>query len=235
MFWSKTKIKYKNPSKEDPEIKKYLNISSDLQREGYRGLSGYIQDLGHKWIANNTRKSPILELGCGLGRHYLLYAKNYKDYYASEISTEYFDSQEWLMLRGRGVQCNAIELPYHNSTFRTVISIYNLEHIAELKSIFSEVKRILKPGGTFLIAIPCEDGVLYNLTRELTTKRRFQKIFGINYDKVIAYEHKWNYRGIIREIEKSKIFQINKTHFLPFVIPSHHFNLIACLECFVIN
>ncbi len=112
-----------------------------------------------------------------------------------------------------------------------MISIYNLEHIADLESVCREVYRVLGPGGRFLIALPCEGGLLWNIGRELTTRRRFQRRYGINYDKVIAYEHVRDFPGVFAEIRRAGLFRIDRRQMLPFRVPTHHLNLIACIEC----
>jgi hypothetical protein len=111
-----------------------------------------------------------------------------------------------------------------------VISIYNLEHIRELQRVLDEVHRVLVPEGRFLVALPCEGGFFWNIGREITTRRTIQKKYGINYDKVIAYEHVWDVQGVIREIRASKRFRVAEHAYLPFRIPSANLNLIACME-----
>ncbi|MCX8063353.1 MAG: hypothetical protein N3D16_12290, partial [Anaerolineales bacterium] len=76
-----------------------------------------------------------------------------------------------------------------------------------------------------------EGGLAWNLGRELTTRRFFQKKYKINYDKVIAYEHKWSFKQIVEKIKLSRLFLINRTRYFPFLLPSAHLNIIGCLEC----
>src|SRR5262249_60886097 len=117
------------------------------------------------------------------------------------------------------------------AAFSTVISIYNLEHILDLQRVLSEVHRVLDPGGSFLIALPCEGGLAWNLGRELTTRRQFQKKYGINYDKIIAYEHVRDFRGVFEELAASRLFDVVRQRFFPALVPSVDLNLVACIEC----
>ncbi len=123
-------------------------------------------------------------------------------------------------------------MPFRPEFFDATISVYNLEHIAELQEVFREVHRTLKPGGRFLIGLPCEGGLLWNIGRELTTRRIFMKKYGVNYDKIIAYEHVWDFRGVERELRRSELFTIAAQRFYPFFLPAPDLNLIACLECY---
>jgi hypothetical protein len=93
------------------------------------------------------------------------------------------------------------------------------------------VHRILTPDGKFLIGLPCEGGLLWNIGRELTSRRIFQKKYGVNYDKVIAFEHAWDFRGVYAEILRSGLFRVLSRRFIPAIIPSVHLNLIVCMEC----
>lgn len=52
----------------------------------------------------------------------------------------------------------------------------------------SELKRILRPKGIIVGAVPCEGGLAWGLGRFLTS-RRYAKRLGINYDKIICWEH----------------------------------------------
>jgi SAM-dependent methyltransferase len=235
MFWKKARAQYGHLTAEDEDIKKYLRISSDFQQDGYEGLVGYIHDIGHRWIAQHTIAGPTLEIGFGAGRHGVFFAGKYGDYYVSEYSVWNFQSDIWENFRGRGVCCDARSLPYCDVTFQSVISIYNLEHIADLSRVFQEVHRVLKPTGRFLIALPCEGGFLWNIGRELTTRPQFQKQYGLNYDKIIAYEHVWDLVGVFEQIKQSELFHIKQCRLYPFLVPTHHLNLIACVECSVIS
>jgi|TARA_B100001964_G_scaffold39467_1_gene43041 SAM-dependent methyltransferase len=235
MFWKKAREMYGHVTSQDDDIKRYLEISSEFLENGYEGLVGYIQDIGHLWIANKTQPGPVLEIGFGAGRHQLFYKGNKKDYFISEYSGLHVNSDAWKDIRGRGLRCDACRLPYHSNIFKTVISIYNLEHISDLEHVFQEIHRVLMLKGRLLIALPCEGGLLWNIGRELTTRRNFQKQYGINYDKVIAYEHVWDYGGVLEKLRISKLFKIEQYKMFPFCIPNHHFNLIACIECKAIN
>ncbi len=69
------------------------------------------------------------------------------------------------------VKCDAVDItspfPYADQTFDRVIAVEVTEHILDHESFFSEINRILKPGGKFYISTP-------NI---LSMKSRFRFLF----------------------------------------------------------
>lgn len=231
MFWAKARRAYGSVTKDDPDVRTFQRLSREFQTDVYRGLAGRLQDNGHRWIAQRTRPGTMLEIGFGAGRHRLFHRGDKDSYYALEFSSVHCQSENWRAMKGRCVVGDARCLPFPSGRFGSVVSVYNLEHIPDLQSVFREVHRVLEPGGQFLIALPCEGGLVWNLGRELTTRRALQRKYRINYDKIIAYEHVWDLNGVVRELVRSNLFSIQERSFLPFRIPSVHLNVIACIEC----
>jgi SAM-dependent methyltransferase len=231
VFWKSARRAYAGVTSDDPDIKKFQELSAEFQKDVYKGMGGVIHDIGHRWIARRTQPGRVLEIGFGIGRHALYYSGNRQDYFVSEYSSVHFGSEHWAEIRGRGVHCDARNLPFRAKAFHTVISIYNLEHIQDLQQVFREVHQVLTTDGKFLIALPCEGGLAWNLGRELTTRRVFQKKYGVNYDKIIAYEHVWDFCGVLNELVRSGLFTITLKRFFPSLLPSVDLNLIACIEC----
>jgi SAM-dependent methyltransferase len=233
MFWKTARAAYAGTDASDPDIVRYLAVSAELQQSGNEGLVGKIHDIGHRWIAKRAAGGKTLEVGFGSGHHQKFVRGDGRDYFPSEYSSWHFSSDAWRAVRGRGVGADARALPYRDASFDNVISIYNLEHIDDLQGVFAEVRRVLKRTGRFLIALPCEGGLLWNVGRELTTRRVFQKKYGINYDKAIAFEHVRDFEGVVAELRKSRLFRVESQSLFPALVPTHHLNLIACLECTV--
>lgn len=230
MFWRAARAAYAGVSADDEEIRRYLRLTPSFQQDGYRGLVGLIHDWGHRWIAQRTIAGPVVEIGSGAGRHGARFARR-ADFFPTELSADLMRLESWRAYRGRGVRCDARRLPFLSASVRTLISIYNLEHISDLPAVLAEVHRVLVQSGTLLVALPCEGGLLWNVGRELTTRRGFQRRYGLNYDKIIAYEHVWDFPGVLARLRESDLFTTVRIRFLPTGIPSHHVNLIACLEC----
>jgi SAM-dependent methyltransferase len=230
VFWKQARAKYAGVTADDPDVRRFLELSHSFQHDAYGGIAGWIQDEGHRWIAARTGTGSVLEIGFGAGRHSLFFGGDRARYFASEFSTVHADSPEWQSMQGRCLRCDARALALADASVDTVISIYTLEHIEDLQGVFAEVSRVLRPHGEFLVGLPCEGGLAWNLGRELTTRRMLGKKYNVNYDKVIAFEHVRDVDGIVEEIRASRRFEIVERAYLPFRVPSANLNLIMCLR-----
>jgi SAM-dependent methyltransferase len=230
MFWKTARATYSHVTADDPDVRRFLELSNVFQQDVYGGLAGWIQDAGHRWIAARTPSGRVLEIGFGAGRHRLFFRGDPDQYFVSEYSAVHARSDAWRAMNGRCVRCDARAIPFADGTFDGVVSIYNLEHIEELSRVFGEIHRVLKPGGIFLVALPCEGGLAWNLGRELTTRRFFQRKYGIDYDKVIAFEHVHCYMEIVEAFTRSPWFSISEHSLLPLRLPSVNLNLVGCLR-----
>lgn len=230
MFWKQARARYAGVTADDPDVRRFLELSHSFQHDAYGGIAGWIQDEGHRWIAARTGNGRVLEIGFGAGRHSRFFGGDRARYFACEYSTVHADSAEWRSMRGRCLRCDARALPFGEGSVDTVISVYTLEHIEDLQAVLGEVSRVLTPRGQFLVGLPCEGGLAWNLGRELTTRRMFTKKYNVNYDKVIAFEHVRDVDGIVDEVHASKSFTIAERAYLPFRVPSAHINLIMCLR-----
>jgi len=71
--------------------------------------------------------------------------------------SEYFDDVAPGESRG-GVQCQDIQrLTHADRSFDLVTSTEVFEHVADDRSGFAEIRRVLRPGGAFVFTVPLED------------------------------------------------------------------------------
>lgn len=224
MFWKKAKKTYGNIKENDPDIIKYNQIVENLQKTGYKGILAYIQDMGHKFVSSKTSKGKILEIGFGRGRQAKFFKGNKDNYFPTEINNNY-ENSIWRIFKNFKI-CDAKNLPFKEEYFDKVVSIYNLEHIDDVDKVLKEVNRVLKKNGKFIVILPCEDGFFWNIGRELTTRRIYSKKYNLNYDKVIAYEHKYNLKLLLKKLQNN--FKLVKKKYYPFFIPLKDFNLVYC-------
>lgn len=229
MFWKKARKKYKSITSKDNDIQNYFTIMDKIQSDGYSGVMGYIQDFGHKYVQNNINKNDkVLEIGFGKGRSSKYFKWNKKDYYPTELNKKYITPEIWNLYEHSKL-ADATNLPFEDNFFDKIVTVYNLEHIKDIDKVLLEFKRVLKNEGELLIALPCEDGLLWNLGRELTTRRIFMKKYKINYDKVIAYEHIHSLEYLRKKIDT--FFIVNEERYYPFFIPCIDLNLIYTCKC----
>lgn len=230
MFWKQARARYAGVTADDPDVRRFLELSHEFQHDAYSGLAGWIQDEGHRWIAARTGHGRVLEIGFGAGRHSRFFRGDRARYLACEYSTVHADSEAWRSMHGRCLRCDARALPLADASVDTAISVYTLEHIQDVQAVCAEVSRVLTPNGEFLVGLPCEGGLAWNLGRELTTRRVLGGKYNVNYDKVIAFEHVHDVYGIVEEIRASRRFTISERVYLPFRVPSANLNLVTCLR-----
>lgn len=197
----------------------------------YKGLTGWLQDSGHKQITRWLRPDKTccrLELGIGQGHHLRQRARRLKGYHGLDNN---FHNLEKVKTRFRKldlVAADANDLPFTNGSFDRVIAIYLLEHLDKLDQTMREVNRLLMDNGDFLVALPAEGGLLYKIGREFTTKRYMEKKFNIDYDAVIKASHVNEYPIIFEKLKNH--FKIEKVTYLPFrFLPTFHLNAFVCI------
>jgi ubiquinone/menaquinone biosynthesis C-methylase UbiE len=97
---------------------------------------------------------PVLDLGCGDGSFAKLIQKEIGwgvDLSASDVEKA----------KGKGIYqqvlvANALELPFEDHKFGTVLSNCVLEHIEDLDRVLDEIARVLIRGGLFVCTVPSE-------------------------------------------------------------------------------
>ena len=101
----------------------------------------------------------ILDIGCGGGININRMAKDAKKVYGIDYSIEsvklskkvnekFIEEQKVEIIEG-----NVEKLPFEDNTFDIVTAVETVYFWPNIEKCFGEVKRILKPGGTFLIGL----------------------------------------------------------------------------------
>lgn len=225
MFWKEARRKYANPSEDDEDVKKFHEFSAELQRDFYNGITGYLQDLGHGFIFSHIQKGNVLEIGFGTGRSGLFFRGDKNDYYPIDNSLSLSREEVWKRYKN-AVIADARNIPFPDGYFDNVVSMGVLEHIKEIEAVMSEVQRTLKAKGRFIVGLPCEGGLAWNLGRELVTRPHVMKKYGVNYDKVIAHQHVHSLVEL-RKVLRSR-FKVEKERFYPFMLPIADINVMYC-------
>ena len=191
----------------------------------YGSIVRFNQEYAARTAAPGLR---TLEIGAGTGEHLLYESAASQEYYALEFRPELANR---LSARFPGVRTivgdcqNRIDVPDHS--FDRVLAIHLLEHLADLPKALDEVARVLRPGGVFSAVIPCEGGVGYSLGRQVSSKKVFEKRYGIEYDWLISYDHVNRAREIIDELKRR--FDVTHRRFYPMRIPLIDLNLVIGL------
>lgn len=219
------------PIYNDPDYMTLNNFMAEAQDYFYKNknfLINWVQTAGHKDVMKFSLKRSTLTLdcGCGTGAH-LWFNNNVKleNYIMLDIdycSLKLINSKD--LLRGV-IQASTYKLPFRCGIFDRVISVAQLEHLCYLDWSLSEIKRVLKPKGEFIVSVPTEGGFLWTLGRLITSARHFSKKLCIDYIKANRIEHFNTVYQIERAIQR--YFKINKRSLFPLKIPSFHMNLVS--------
>jgi ubiquinone/menaquinone biosynthesis C-methylase UbiE len=103
---------------------------------------------------NIGSNDKILDVGCGLGGTCRYIASTYNaDVVGIDITEAYcklarlLSRQTGLDDRVRFIQANALELPFEDEQFDTVVTLHTQMNIQQKKQFYEELFRVLKPGG----------------------------------------------------------------------------------------
>ena len=142
-----------------------------------------IQDIIEiKFIKKHSSIKPnvvLLEIGCGIGNGTHLIKKHFlpKKIYALDIDKKSIEiakhkNKEKSIIFQFG---DATKLNFSNSRFDAVFEFTMMHHLKNWRSCIKEVKRVLKPGGEFII----DDFSLAS----------FQTLFGRFLNKIFKHKH----------------------------------------------
>ena len=103
----------------------------------------------------------ILEVGFGAGATFVTLNDLYREIHGLDLSACVERVAEVYHRMGIDVHLrngNVLDMPYEDSTFDTVLLISILEHLrpADLPRAFSEIERLLKPGGQVVYGVPID-------------------------------------------------------------------------------
>jgi SAM-dependent methyltransferase len=118
--------------------------------------------LVHRWRGKDYRR--ILDLGCGLGRHSILFARNGFDVDSFDLSADAVAELEKSKanLKLRNIACatgDMNELPYPDGSFDCLLAYHVISHTDSrgIKDIVREMRRTLKPGGEMFVSLCSKD------------------------------------------------------------------------------
>jgi len=131
-------------------------------RKEWDSVERYIEYLRHftayKYVEEFVKDKSVLEVGCGTG-----YGANYLTRFASTLTAADISKQcvtychnSYGKAKMNLLCASGLSLPIRNSSFDVVVSFQVIEHIEpkRVAHFLSEIKRILKDGGVFVISTP---------------------------------------------------------------------------------
>ena len=117
--------------------------------------------LVNRWKRQN--KKDFLDLGCGLGRHAILFGKNDFNVSCFDISEEAINkTKDWAKLEKLKFDYqigDMLSLPYKDNSFDAIISINVISHTdtSGIKKVINEIYRVLRDNGECYLTICSKD------------------------------------------------------------------------------
>jgi len=138
----------------------------------YKGMAAINTALLKKYLPKN-KKLKILDAGCGSGAA-LLYLSKFGEVIGVDVSDE---ALKFAQKRGKVKKGNISSLPFKDASFDVIACLDVLYHawVKDDKQALLEIKRVLKPGGIFLLREPAYDWFRSSEDVVDFTKHRFTK------------------------------------------------------------
>jgi SAM-dependent methyltransferase len=112
-------------------------------------------------LLKRSKAERILDLGCGSGRHVVLFARKGLNVTGLDISSEALRlARRWMRdegLRARFVKASCFEpFPFTDGSFDAIVSVQVIHHArhADIRRSIKEMRRVLRPGGLLFVSVP---------------------------------------------------------------------------------
>ena len=159
-----------------------------------KGMAGYVMRRGHEILdktAAYDTTSSIIEIGAGSGIHLSFVQRPFRRYVLTDGSDDMLAHARVRHAGRHGVEFqkeDAANLAAADSSFDRLIATHVLEHLSEPHRVLSEWNRVVRPGGTISLILPCDPGFAWRLGRHFGPRARSERA-GLPYDYFSAREH----------------------------------------------
>lgn len=124
-------------------------LSADCDRTNWGNLTSNVEFLEQTGLLSTPQR--ILEIGCGRCQLMLKLTEDGHDMVAIDAEREVVDAAP----AGFDVRlAEGSNLPFSDNSFDIVMSFDVIEHIPDTDAHLNEVRRVLKPGGHYLLQTP---------------------------------------------------------------------------------
>ena len=183
-----------------------------------------------------SRNKTVLDLGCGAGTLLMFLSTLSNSTIGLEIDLRYLRNLSCLKSRVDLLNSDGRKLPLRSKSVDVVFCIGVLEHIPEVTKCLSEVRRVLRDRGCFIVGSPIASGwplllrwILQNFVnfsgdekisirtvpssfnKSWKKKRRFR--YEVRKDRQYGHED-YDWRSMLGLVQK--YFKLEETKFFPF-------------------
>ena len=135
-----------------PDPSTFLSPGEQTRHESVKAtetMGSYLAELG------DTRHLDILDFGCGWGGETLWTAARVRSVRGVDVDSAAIAQANVALAESGVANCEFAwsadeRLPFPDRTFDAVLSTDTFEHVMDLDLAFSEIARVLKPGGSLL-------------------------------------------------------------------------------------
>lgn len=181
----------------EPDFGAYLRqFEANYEKLNYSGnLSSRV--LAHSHVVLEKAFGPgkhfakVLEIGAGSGQHCLAIRHGFDEYWVTDGNERMLDQARARLggdARYRFRVDDARKPAFADASFDRVIATHVLEHIVNPHEVLRAWTRLIKPGGTLSLVLPCDPGFAWRLGRSFGVRGRAQEA-GLEYDYWMAREH----------------------------------------------
>ncbi len=203
----------------------------DAQRRGLQGWGNSLIDRQiDKHVAPRIGKRT-LEVGGSSGEHFAASDRHAHDevYVALDLmpgATDPDVARSVLNLPGFFFLTGDVEsLPFCSGTFDQVVSTCLLAHVGHPEVALTEIRRVTREGGSIVLGLPCDPGMLNRLVKVIVTYRSMRNA-GVDDPRLsYAREHRNGISNLLTLI--AHVFRNDRVrfYFFPFGVRSWNLNL----------
>lgn len=191
--------------------------------------AGEVCSILTSWKKQGFKK--FLDLGCGIGRHSILFAQNDFDVFSLDLGKEGIEklikyAKENKLIIHTEVK-DMISLPYKDSFFDCLLAYHAIYHQddAGIIKVISEIKRVLKKGGEAYITFNSQNSSAYRSDgAKRLTENTIIKTKGHETDIPHFYASKEDVKRLLKGFEIKEFSY--KEEYYPDYTGAHYFVLV---------
>jgi SAM-dependent methyltransferase len=184
-------------------------------RPGWRTSNEQLEAMVRSYL---TPESRVLDLGCGRGGVVELFWRDVKlaaGIDPDEPSLAERSTRGMPVVTGRGE-----DLPFAGESFDLIVSLWVLEHLRAPELVFSEVQRVLRPGGHFVFLTPNLRNPLLAFNRlgralPQLQRRLVPRLYGRVEADTFPVQYRANTERAIRSLASGAGLEVAKVRVVP--------------------